>query len=720
MHDTNCYKQCPNYYYFDDLHKGYCTEDENCPEEKSKLIIEKRQCIEDCSNDNLYRFEYNNQCYNYNISSESNISIVNNYTQVNIIEKEAETTIFHINDKIPENKEQLENHVKNIIPDGDNDLNIKYISNNLNNTYIKEEEIEEIKKGKDLILLENKELKISLTNNGNKLNKNISSINLGECENKLKEFYNISENESLLILKVEVLKKDMKKPRIEYEVYYLSNENILYKLDLNVCDDTNIIIYNPMNLYDKNIDKLNSSSDFYKDICYTYTTENETDITLSDRREEYINNDLDACEENCNFTDYDYENNVAICSCKVKKELKSYSEININKTLLYMSFTDIDHIMNLDVMKCYKELFCKEGISYNYGSYIILSICIILSVAVMIFYSKEYIIIKNTINNMDINNMNNININTKKRRKDSNLNKKKEIKQIGKNPKNPSKKKKKIKKDKIKTKNYSINLVQTNHNINLNVSKDLNDNSKIEMHMIDKINEINPSEYNNYELNDLDYLEALKKDNRHFLEYYLSVLKEKHILVFSFCRKDDYNSGIIKKFLFVYSFIIYFFINTLFFNDSTMHKIYVDVGAYNFVYQISQILYSLIISSILNIIIRNLALTESNVITLKYVKTNIENKKMELIKYLYYKFIIFFIVSFFFLIIFWYYISCFCAIYLNTQIHLITDTLISFTLSIIYPFGFYLLAGILRILALRPPTKTRRFFYNLSQVIQFL
>ena len=117
----------------------------------------------------------------------------------------------------------------------------------------------------------------------------------------------------------------MKKQRIEYEVYYPSNENILYKLDLNICQDINILIYSPMKLYDKNINIYNSSSDFYKDICYEYSTENGTDIILNDRKEEYINKDLNPCEENCNFTEYDFENNRAICSCEIKKEIKTYS-----------------------------------------------------------------------------------------------------------------------------------------------------------------------------------------------------------------------------------------------------------------------------------------------------------------------------------------------------------------------------------------------------------
>ena len=38
-----------------------------------------------------------------------------------------------------------------------------------------------------------------------------------------------------------------------------------------------------------NLDKLNSSRGYYNDICYTTTTEHGTDITLKDRRKEYIN-----------------------------------------------------------------------------------------------------------------------------------------------------------------------------------------------------------------------------------------------------------------------------------------------------------------------------------------------------------------------------------------------------------------------------------------------
>ena len=273
--------------------------------------------------------------------------------------------------------------------------------------------------------------------------------------------------------------------------------------------------------------------------------------------------------------------------------------------------------------------------------------------------------------------------------------------------------------------NYQINVIQTNNNVGQNISKDLNINSKSIINQNEKIDKKNKnnkkenkfiSEYNIYELNNLEYSEALKKDKRSYFEYYLSLLKTKHLFLFSFCKINDYNSQIIKIFLFFYSFIICFFVNTLFFNDSTMHKIYKDIGSYNFIYQLPQMLYSVLISSLLNLIIRELSLTEKKILNLKNKYKDIKNKKKELIKCLFYKFITFFIACFCLLLFFWYYISCFCAVYINTQTHLIKDTIISFCLSMIFPFGIYLLPGLFRIPALRDPKK--EFMYNFSKIIQ--
>ena len=51
-------------------------------------------------------------------------------------------------------------------------------------------------------------------------------------------------------------------------------------------------------------------------------------------------------------------------------------------------------------------------------------------------------------------------------------------------------------------------------------------------------------------------------------------MKEKHLILFTFFRKNDFNIFFIKVILFIFSFSLYFVINALFFTDSTMNKIY--------------------------------------------------------------------------------------------------------------------------------------------------
>ena len=82
------------------------------------------------------------------------------------------------------------------------------------------------------------------------------------------------------------------------------------------------------------------------------------------------------------------------------------------------------------------------------------------------------------------------------------------------------------------------------------------------------------------------------------------------------------------------------------------------------------------------------------------------------------KFIIFFILIFLFLIIFWYYLTCFCGIYKNSQIHLIKDTLISFGTSLLYPFILNLLPGIFRIPSLN--SNNKEFLFKISKIIQLI
>ena len=158
---------------------------------------------------------------------------------------------------------------------------------------------------------------------------NYTSIDLGECETKLKKEYNISQTESLYILKMDVKQEGYKIPKIEYEVYYpLNGDSKLCLLNLSICDNTDINVYLPLEL-DGNLNQYDPNSDFYNDICTTFTSENGTDLTLSARKQNYINNNLTICEEDCNLEQYNETIRKAKCSCKVKTEFVNKISENV-------------------------------------------------------------------------------------------------------------------------------------------------------------------------------------------------------------------------------------------------------------------------------------------------------------------------------------------------------------------------------------------------------
>ena len=153
-----------------------------------------------------------------------------------------------------------------------------------------------------------------------------------------------------------------------------------------------------------------------------------------------------------------------------------------------------------------------------------------------------------------------------------------------------------------------------------------------------------------------------------------------------------------------------------------MHKIYEDKGDFNFIYQLSQIIYSALISSVLNILLKILALSEDIIINFKQRKdkNNLNKAKLDLWEKLWLKFITFFIIGFIFLLFFGYYLSMFCAVYTNTQIHLIKDTLISFGLSLFYPFVIYLFPGMFRIPSLANSKNKKKYLYLISKALQLI
>ena len=513
----------------------------------------------------------------------------------------------------------------------------------------------------------------------------------------------------------------MKIPKVEYEVYYpFLNHSNFTKLNLTLCKGEKIKISIPVKINDT-LDKYNPKSGYYNDICYKTTSKCGTDINLKDRRNEFIENNMTLCEEKYDLIDYNYFYEKVKCSCEIKTKISPNFDVKFNKKEFYKSFIDIKNIANIDIIKCYKIVFKAKNIKNNCGLYIIGFIMLLFVFTVFIFWFKYDKKLKTDLFNIYI---------TLKNYK----------------PKND---KSNIKKNKHDIKNQKLILKannSNNNNFNIqnnsrnnsdkryinNVKQTAQDNqdqtanklnitkiSKFNLNDLNIINNINFLEQKDFEINSLEYEEAFKLDNRNYFQYYISLLKYNHPLMFSFANFDDYNSRIIKIFLFFFSFSSDLTINALFFNDDTMHKIYQDKGEYDLLFQIPQILYSTLISKLIDALIKNLALSQDNIVELKQEKgkNNLEEKFNRILKIIRIKIISFFVIAFIILLFFWYYITCFCGIYVNTQIHLIKDTFISLIASLIYPFVVNLIPGIFRIASLRMENHSGKYLYRFSSFL---
>ena len=593
-------------------------------------------------------------------------------------------------------------------------------------------------------------LQITTTaNQKNNSNPNISTINLGQCETTLKIHYNISLNKSLLMLKTDSYIEGSNIPIIQYELYHPDTKT---KLELTYCNESNIEINIPVKIEESSLYKYEPDSDYYNDRCFI-ASEEGLDMPLKARRKIFLEKNMSLCEAECDYIGYDFKTKNSKCKCGIKNEINLFN-IKINTDILKERFSSISDL-NLETLKCYYLLFNKKYLTYNIGNYVILFIIIIHIIGLIVFIFKGYYLLNQKINYViQISKQNLFN----EKKKNNNLptgtfiskklykNRRNKRKNKIKKKKNSNPLKKKLRKSAKVLRNIKLEKSDDNFGSTQNINLKNNNNELIgKLIQNQKIKkkkkykkrknnkQINKDKLkfnifgkngkfilNDYELNTLVYKEALLIDKRTYMEYYWSLLKKGDIFLFSFIPNNDYNSMVLKICLFFFSFGCYYTVNALFFTDSIMNKIFEELGEYDFIYQIPFILYSNLICTVINLIVKTLSLSERDILKIKLYKdkASYNRRVFEIRKCLLYKFIFFYLVSFSFLIIFWFYVGTFCAVYKNTQIYLIKDTVISFSLSILYPVGYYLIPGIFRIPSLRNKQNNRPYLYKISLFIQ--
>ena len=218
------------------------------------------------------------------------------------------------------------------------------------------------------------------------INSNHSSVIFGENEEALKKLYSIPEELPIPILKIEILNNYSNNFELNYHLF--NPLNFSQKLDLNLLTQNYIDIRMPITLKQYKMDLIiktknlgynifDLNNSFYKDICSVFTY-NDSDISLSERKNLLDLSDEILCLNNCNYYNYDIITLRSICLCEIGNDTEQTDikkdDNSEDKYFFYLLKTNIDisKSSNIKVVKCFSKIFKINLFKENYGFYIIL------------------------------------------------------------------------------------------------------------------------------------------------------------------------------------------------------------------------------------------------------------------------------------------------------------------------------------------------------------
>ena len=408
----------------------------------------------------------------------------------------------------------------------------------------------------------------------------------------------------------------------------------------------------------------------------------------------------------------------SICECKYNLIKNDFVEGN---KLLESSIGEITNILsnsNLDVLKCFKNIFKLKNIYKGVGGLIMIGILVFDTIfgikfllydinAIMryLYYlTNSYIdFLSKEGNNKKINDSQFVSDNSKNKiksppRKIKNNYGNDEIYSKSQIPlKNDSKcTTPKISKKKLSSK-FGFNYVKSKkitRNKNKERKKTLvykNSNIKEKRNyfnnnneLMNKNNIINIEEYLEDNLDEMDFDNALKKDKRSFCQFYTQRLKTKNIFANLFCNKDNIRPFSIKFLLLLLNIDLYFVINGLFFSEEYIIELFhleKEDKFFDFIPRsYSRFFYATIVGVILDIIIDCIFVEENKIkrIFLRN-KNDLLQMKYEISKTnksIRTRYKIFIFICIFVSIISWYYVSCFNNVYSGVKLEWIKSSIV--------------------------------------------
>ena len=245
----------------------------------------------------------------------------------------------------------------------------------------------------------------------------------------------------------------------------------------------------------------------------------------------------------------------------------------------------------------------------------------------------------------------------------------------------------------------------------------------------EEIEEVNPSkiitkrEYsflNDGEINELDYDNSLFHDKRNIIRIYYSFLKYNCVLIFSFFVYEDFNLMLVKYALFINYIMFYLIFNTAFFNNNTIHNVYMNNGDYVLNYHWWKILLAFILSLIFIKLIKWwITFYRRRSLNMKLLKryTDTKNEILKMISQYYFHLRIFFPIFCALFILFWYYVSTVCAVFRYSFWQMVVNWIICALFHLAYSIVMNIIPTVMRYFALKK--EGRECLFKASRICSY-
>ena len=379
----NCVPKYKYLYYYNEYDQYSTTNSPNCPDNFPIKIQEKNKCIDKCIKDPTYKYTYNNLCYehcpNNTIDNDGYFICKDDpskciltrhqifiYNNSNINEE-----INSVVEKYAKEYNYTNNHVS-VISFGDYDLTLY--------------------KNKSCV----SELAVS-----------INLLDLSSASSKVKNHYNMDEKEELIVGIVsnssgyetfEVYDPQSGVPLNIFAICQNDTYSVEKSLIEKLITNSKVNFNDLQEMANQDINVIDLSDPFYNDICFHYTSKYNKDVPLKDRALIYYPN-ISLCDEECELESVYIQNWTAKCNCQFDR-----GNNKLKDNALYESqLGEIDELLsmaNINVMKCYKDIFMLEFFKKSCGNFIILSLILINIICTVIYFFKSFFYIKKYIFNI--------------------------------------------------------------------------------------------------------------------------------------------------------------------------------------------------------------------------------------------------------------------------------------------------------------------------------